>query len=1585
MAEHEGTSLKLALDAQPFVENIDKSAAKIEEFSKRGEKAMNELGKSADNMSTIQKRAYDTLNSTMDRHQKEIAKISKEYEILREKQKNGVLSKDEAARLQALTKEYKTHAGAVATTAKELENLAKRFKSVKSAENQVKSVTPQVTHTFTNLALAIQGCKIAFDAAIEAIKSFGLAQEQQISQLAAMKAGVGDATEAYRLFNDAYRNTNYSQAGINTMTKSLLAIGLSAKEAAAMIGTVSDAAAGLGMDESGANQLLDLLKKLSTTDKFSSKDLKAFQQLGIDMGKIFGDALKMSTEDALKAIADNKVGGKDAFGTIVNYLNKEYKGAMADAKDNTIDAIGDIKGNVETAAGEIGAALIRALGFGGLAKDAVDATEKLVQVSRGINDTGDVWQSIANISGKEAANSFETWANTLGSIVSAGSFGYIAAGISEIQDGLDGTARVKELVSHYQDLQLALAGLSDTKNINVDKNIIGKQSNDIVREMGKTKEAIAKYKQISLDAFSETEQGIIFNAHRWGDYKGAIDSCTKTIRELEVEQKGLQTIIGTTDVASRTKEQIEAAEKLIKVEAAIAEATKMKESYQAASVKEFADETAAIIKNSEAVKKSITESRKLTAAKVAEIGVFQAASAATGEQIIAFTRLQYAELKAAYGAKNLAGVMSGSLIAGFKGLLAMAVTAFKAIGIAIAQFLLSPIGAAITALAALAGGIAYAYSKWKQWTREKELPINNMKAVEGLSKLDFGEGAISKVAAENTAKLERMQEAVKGIVTEDSRLATELKKLVEQAKDYEQQLSIGAIGQEEYARRMNAIYKSAENLKRELREIAGKNLANLDLVKASVEMQKTKISVDNLADSLDKLKNLTTNGDFTKSLESQIKSGTEELEKLGKQIDEVKRKLSEGDPGKESELLQTLSELQTKYAEVEKSVESYKQTQASVKKSLDSVAESLDELSSIQEALNEKYDEGIITEDEYKSEMEKLVAAAEGAKNGIAEVNLAVNAANVAMAEGVISAQEYAQAIASVATATAKIAAGQKGLSDALQNGGDVDYWKSYIASAAAEVAYERDQIQKMRDHISDYGYDGRGTKKEKPKDPTLKEGDGKTKTGGGGSKGESEAAKKFKQDKQYADQMRQLERENQRYLADLQEKTDAARMKNSEELAQNLLNLYKMTGAKEAAHQQQRVIRNKQMYAELSKLNSQYAKQLFETQQNLAQKQQDLLDAQKSKELGIITPEQYEKQKALLEKQIAMIDRSINDLLKSHKEDSISIQVKANLNQITDDLQYSLAKAEEKREYEKKGGGHITTADQISIAAEDKYRSADAAAMGNFLKNANSLSNAYTTGDADGIASIGRLIGMSDDDILAKGECISAMYQSVSEAMIAATTQEVDGFARTRDSALQHASALESAQKAAKDYAISVGKNLGDAFSDWITGAKTAKQAMEDFAANLIKQAAQILAEWLGVYAILLLCGSNPHDASRGASKAVLGIDTKADGGLVRGPGGPRSDSIPTMLSNGEYVINAAAVESIGKGNLDFMNRTGHMADGGIVGGEDNLISSGTTMIINAMDALSFQDFLEFRGIQGIKQVMRNESRRFATNTGTF
>jgi TP901 family phage tail tape measure protein len=59
-------------------------------------------------------------------------------------------------------------------------------------------------------------------------------------------------------------------------------------------------------------------------------------------------------------------------------------------------------------------------------------------------------------------------------------------------------------------------------------------------------------------------------------------------------------------------------------------------------------------------------------------------------------------------------------------------------------------------------------------------------------------------------------------------------------------------------------------------------------------------------------------------------------------------------------------------------------------------------------------------------------------------------------------------------------------------------------------------------------------------------------------------------------------------------------------------------------------------------------------------------------------------------------------------------------------------------------------------------------------------------------------------------------------------------------------------------------------------------------------------------------------------------------DGGNVSGPGTGTSDSIPALLSNGEYVVKAKSVKKYGVGTLDALN-AGRFAEGGLIQSSTN------------------------------------------------
>lgn len=81
----------------------------------------------------------------------------------------------------------------------------------------------------------------------------------------------------------------------------------------------------------------------------------------------------------------------------------------------------------------------------------------------------------------------------------------------------------------------------------------------------------------------------------------------------------------------------------------------------------------------------------------------------------------------------------------------------------------------------------------------------------------------------------------------------------------------------------------------------------------------------------------------------------------------------------------------------------------------------------------------------------------------------------------------------------------------------------------------------------------------------------------------------------------------------------------------------------------------------------------------------------------------------------------------------------------------------------------------------------------------------------------------------------------------------------------------------------------------------------------------------------------------------------TLATGGPVWGPGTATSDSVPAWLSNGEYVVNAAAVSKYGMGFMNALNsmRVPKFASGGAVSGSNN---SGSAVITGGVVELGPQ-----------------------------
>lgn len=188
------------------------------------------------------------------------------------------------------------------------------------------------------------------------------------------------------------------------------------------------------------------------------------------------------------------------------------------------------------------------------------------------------------------------------------------------------------------------------------------------------------------------------------------------------------------------------------------------------------------------------------------------------------------------------------------------------------------------------------------------------------------------------------------------------------------------------------------------------------------------------------------------------------------------------------------------------------------------------------------------------------------------------------------------------------------------------------------------------------------------------------------------------------------------------------------------------------------------------------------------------------------------------------------------------------------------------------------------------------------------------------------------------------------------------------------------------------LAKDFSGAITDWITGAQSFGDAMKNILQQLIAQLIQA-----AIYAtIVAACTGGGGFAARW--KGAFG-NAFASGGSVAGPGTGTSDSVPAMLSNGEYVLNAQAVDRLGVPFLNGLN-TGRLrgfASGGLVGfggaynrpasvgSSSSSTSNSITLNVSALDASSFADFLARGGMQVLKQATLDDNRNFNAAFDTF
>jgi uncharacterized protein YbjQ (UPF0145 family) len=149
--------------------------------------------------------------------------------------------------------------------------------------------------------------------------------------------------------------------------------------------------------------------------------------------------------------------------------------------------------------------------------------------------------------------------------------------------------------------------------------------------------------------------------------------------------------------------------------------------------------------------------------------------------------------------------------------------------------------------------------------------------------------------------------------------------------------------------------------------------------------------------------------------------------------------------------------------------------------------------------------------------------------------------------------------------------------------------------------------------------------------------------------------------------------------------------------------------------------------------------------------------------------------------------------------------------------------------------------------------------------------------------------------------------------------------------------------------------------FNSLLTGTRSVGQAFRGLAASIIGSLASMAAKMIEQIILTKLLKAAMGGMSGGGLIPGGGGSGHAEGGLIRGPGGPKSDSIPARVSPGEYIVKADAVSAFGVANLEAINRGlkvpsfarasfSAFADGGLVsgasaGGGDSNINFGISL----------------------------------------
>ena len=276
------------------------------------------------------------LNSELAAGMQNVTAMKRQLKDLEAATKQGTAAtKEQADAMRRLRQEIneqtqanQQYARAINSSIKEMESMAKAASAADAGAaglagkfKMTEGFTTAFSVALGNLATTIMTGAVAALASLgEAVLTAGAKMQQSVAQISAIKGVTGDATEAYRAFNDVYRNTNYDESAVQQMGIQLMTLGYSAQNAADMIQLCADTSAGLGKGQAAAQAMVDTISRMQATGEATSKQFVSLQMAGLDLDKAFG-RIGMAAEEAYKALDEGTLDAQTAIGALAAYVS----------------------------------------------------------------------------------------------------------------------------------------------------------------------------------------------------------------------------------------------------------------------------------------------------------------------------------------------------------------------------------------------------------------------------------------------------------------------------------------------------------------------------------------------------------------------------------------------------------------------------------------------------------------------------------------------------------------------------------------------------------------------------------------------------------------------------------------------------------------------------------------------------------------------------------------------------------------------------------------------------------------------------------------------------------------------------------------------------------------------------------------------------------------------------------------------------------------------------------------------------------------------------------------------------------------